>query len=212
VARNRAAALALGFDPGAVHWMLMAWVRFVRDGTEIGMSKRAGEFISLDELLAEIGPDAARWYFGSRAPTTGIDFDIELAKRQSNENPVYYVQYAHARCSSILRNAVAAGVEARDAQASVQLQHPAEQALIKHLLLLPDVVADAAERRETHEVTRYCLETAQLFSQFYRDCRVLSDDPADAELSAARLALTDATRQVLANALGLLGITAPESM
>jgi arginyl-tRNA synthetase len=212
VARNRAAALALGFDPGAVHWMLMAWVRFVRDGTEIGMSKRAGEFISLDELLAEIGPDAARWYFGSRAPTTGIDFDIELAKRQSNENPVYYVQYAHARCSSILRNAVAAGVEARAPQASVQLQHPAEQALIKHLLLLPDVVADAAERRETHEVTRYCLETAQLFSQFYRDCRVLSDDPADAELSAARLALTDATRQVLANALGLLGITAPESM
>jgi arginyl-tRNA synthetase len=212
VARNRAAALALGFDPDAVHWILMAWVRFVRDGQEIGMSKRAGEFISLDELLAEIGPDAARWFFGSRAHTTGIDFDIELAKRQSNENPVYYVQYAHARCASILRNAAAAGVEARDAQASVLLQHPAEQALVKHLLLLPDVVADAAERRETHEITRYCLETAQLFSQFYRDCRVLSDDPADAELSAARLALTDAVRQVLANALGLLGISAPESM
>jgi arginyl-tRNA synthetase len=212
VARNRAAALALGFAPGSVHWILMAWVRFVRDGQEIGMSKRAGEFISLDELLAEIGPDAARWFFGSRAHTTGIDFDIELAKRQSNENPVYYVQYAHARCASILRNAAAAGVEARDAQASALLSHPAEQALIKHLLLLPDVVADAAERRETHEVTRYCLEAAQLFSQFYRDCRVLSDDPADAELSAARLALTDATRQVLANALGLLGISAPESM
>ena len=212
VARNRAAALALGFDADAVHWILMAWVRFVRDGQEIGMSKRAGEFISLDELLAEIGADAARWFFGSRAHTTGIDFDIELAKRQSNENPVYYVQYAHARCASILRNAAAAGVEARDAQASVLLQHPAEQALIKHLLLLPDVVADAAERRETHEITRYCLETAQLFSQFYRDCRVLSDDPADAELSAARLALTDAVRQVLANALGLLGIAAPESM
>jgi len=212
VARNRAAAVALGFDPEAVHYLLMAWVRFVRDGQEVGMSKRAGEFISLDELLAEIGPDAARWYFGSRAPTTGIDFDIELAKRQSNENPVYYVQYAHARCSSILRNAAAAGVAARDAQASDLLRHPAEQALVKHLLLLPDVVLDAAERRETHEVTRYCLETAQLFSQFYRDCRVLSDDPADAELSAARLALTDATRQVLANALGLLGISAPASM
>jgi arginyl-tRNA synthetase len=212
VARNRAAALALGFDPEAVHYLLMAWVRFVRDGQEIGMSKRAGEFISLDELLAEIGPDAARWYFGSRAPTTGIDFDIELAKRQSNENPVYYVQYAHARCSSILRNAAAAGVEARDAQASVQLRHPAEQALVKHLLLLPDVVLDAAKQRETHEITRYCLEAAQLFSQFYRDCRVLSDDPADADLSAARLALTDATRLVLANALGLLGISAPTSM
>jgi arginyl-tRNA synthetase len=212
VARNRAAAIALGFDPDAVHWILMAWVRFVRDGEEIAMSKRAGEFISLDELLAEIGADAARWFFGSRAHTTGIDFDIELAKRQSSENPVYYVQYAHARCSSILRNAAAAGIEADDAAASGLLHHPAEQALIKHLLLLPDVVADAADRRETHELTRYTLEGAQLFSQFYRDCRVLSDDPAEADLSRARLALTGATRQVLANALGLLGISAPESM
>jgi arginyl-tRNA synthetase len=212
VARNRAAAIALGFDPDAVHWVLMAWVRFVRDGQEIGMSKRAGEFISLDELLAEIGPDAARWFFGSRAHTTGIDFDIELAKRQSNENPVYYVQYAHARCSSILRNATAAGVEPDAEMTSALLHHPAEQALVKHLLLLPDVVADAAERRETHELTRYTLETAQLFSQFYRDCRVLSDDPSEADLSRARLALTDATREVIANALGLLGISAPASM
>jgi arginyl-tRNA synthetase len=184
----------------------------VRDGEEIGMSKRAGEFISLDELLGEIGPDAARWFFGSRAHTTGIDFDIELAKRQSSENPVYYVQYAHARCCSILRNAAGAGVEADAAAASGLLHHPAEQALIKHLLLLPDVVADAAARRETHELTRYTLEAAQLFSQFYRDCRVLSDDPAEADLSRARLALTDATRQVIVNALGLLGISAPTSM
>jgi arginyl-tRNA synthetase len=212
VARLRNAAEAMGYDREAVQVLLIAWVRFIRDGQVDSMSKRAGEFISLDELLSEIGVDAARWFIGSRAASSGIDFDIELAKRQSSENPVYYVQYAHARCSSILRNAADAGVQARDAQASVQLQHPAEQALIKHLLLLPDVVADAAERRETHELTRYCLETAQLFSQFYRDCRVLSDDPADAELSAARLALTDATRQVLANALGLLGISAPESM
>jgi arginyl-tRNA synthetase len=192
--------------------MLMAWVRFVRDGEEIGMSKRAGEFVTLDELLSEIGPDAARWYFGSRAPSTGIDFDIELAKRQSAENPVYYVQYAHARCCSILRNADGAGVAPDASQASVQLRHPAEQSLIRHLLLLPDVVADAAERRETHDLTRYCLEVAQLFSQFYRDCRVLSDDPDERPLSAARLALTDATRQVLANALGLMGISAPATM
>ena len=212
VARNRAAAVGLGFDPGSVNWVLMAWVRFVRDGQEIGMSKRAGEFISLDELLAEIGPDAARWFFGSRAHTTGIDFDIELAKRQSSENPVYYVQYAHARCSSILRNATAARVEPDASTASALLHHPAEQALIKHLLLLPDVVAESADRRETHELTRYTLETAQLFSQFYRDCRVLSDEPAEADLSRARLALTDATRQVIANALGLLGISSPESM
>jgi arginyl-tRNA synthetase len=212
VARNRAAAIALGFDPGSVHWLLMAWVRFVRNGVEASMSKRSGEFVTLDELLAEIGPDAARWYFGSRATSTGIDFDIELAKRQSAENPVYYVQYAHARCASILRNAAERSVSADASQAGELLHHPAEQALIRHMLTMPDVVADAAERRETHELTKLCLEVAQLFSQFYRDCRVLSDDPADARLSAARLALTDAVRQVLANMLGLMGISAPDSM
>ncbi|HEX2140873.1 MAG TPA: arginine--tRNA ligase, partial [Candidatus Limnocylindria bacterium] len=212
VARNRAAAEALGFDSSSVHWLLMAWVRFVRDGREIGMSKRAGEFISLDELLAEIGADAARWFFGSRAHTTGIDFDIELAKKQSAENPVYYVQYAHARCASILRNARERGVSPDASRAGDLLHHPAEQALLRRMLELPDVVADAAERLETHEITRFLLEVAQLFSQFYRDCRVLSDEPDEAHLSASRLALTDASRQVLANGLGLLGITAPESM
>jgi arginyl-tRNA synthetase len=212
VARNRAAAQALGFDPAAVQWLLIAWVRFVRDGVEIGMSKRSGEFISLDELLAEIGPDAARWYFGSRATTTGIDLDIELAKKQSAENPVYYVQYAHARCASILRRAADADLVPDAGDAATLLVHPAEQALIRRLLALSDVVADAAERRETHELTHYCLEVAQLFSAFYRDCRVLPEDPSEIPLSRARLALTEASRQVLANALSLLGISAPDSM
>jgi len=212
VARNRAAAQALGFDPAAVHWLLIAWVRFVRDGQELSMSKRSGEFITLDELLAEIGADAARWFFGSRATSTGIDFDIELAKRQSAENPVYYVQYAHARCCSILRNGAELELQPDAADASVLLQHPAEQALIRRLLALPEVLADAAARYETHELTKYCLEVAQLFSQFYRDCRVLADEPAEVPLSRARLALTDAVRQVLANVLGLLGISAPQSM
>src|SRR5579859_3754641 len=212
VARNRAAAIALGFDPEAVHWLLIAWVRFVRDGQEVGMSKRAGEFVTLDELLAEIGSDAARWFFGSRAMATGIDFDIELAKRQSNDNPVYYVQYAHARCRSILRNAHERGIAPSTADAAALLRHPAEQALIRELLRLPDVVAEAAERRETHELPKYCYDVASLYSQFYRDCRVLTDDPAEAPLSAARLALVDAVALVLANALGLMGITAPESM
>jgi arginyl-tRNA synthetase len=212
VARNRAAARALGFDESAVQWMLMAWVRFVRDGVEIGMSKRSGEFISLDELLAEIGPDAARWYFGSRATTTGIDLDIELAKKQSAENPVYYVQYAHARCASILRRAAEADLTPDASDAATLLVHPAEQTLTRRLLAMPDVVADAADRRETHELTHYLLEVAQLFSAFYRDCRVLPDDPSEVPLSQARLALTDASRQVLANALALLGISAPDSM
>ena len=176
------------------------------------MSKRSGEFVTLDELLAEIGADAARWFFGSRGASVGIDFDIELAKKQSNENPVYYVQYAHARCASILRNATERSLAPDTARASELLTHPAEQALIRQLLSLPDVVTDAAARRETQDVPRFCYETASLFSQFYRDCRVLSDDPADAAISAARLALVDATRQVLRNGLALLGISAPASM
>ncbi|HEX7225852.1 MAG TPA: arginine--tRNA ligase [Candidatus Limnocylindria bacterium] len=209
VARVRNAAGAMGFDREAVRMLLIAWVRFVRDGVEIPMSKRSGEFITLDEVLAEVGVDAARWFFSSRAFTTGIDFDLELAKTQSNENPVYYVQYAHARASSILRNAAAAGVAPDDADTAELLRHPAEQALLHHLLDLPDTVALAAARRETHEIPRYAYELASAFSAFYRDCKVLTDDP---RLSAARLALVDAARTVLASALGLLGISAPDSM
>jgi arginyl-tRNA synthetase len=209
VARNRAAAIALGFDADRVHWPLIAWVRFVRDGVEIPMSKRSGEFITLDELLDEVGVDAARWFVSSRAYTTGIDFDLELAKRQSNENPVYYVQYAHARASSILRNAADVGVSADAARTGELLHHPSEQALIRHLLDFPDALALAAERRETHEVPRYAYELATAFSAFYRDCKVIGEDAA---LSSARLALVDATRGVLANALDLLGISAPEAM
>jgi len=212
VARLRNAASAMGHDPDAVQVILIAWVRFVRGDVIDSMSKRAGEFISLDELLAEIGADAARWFFGSRAASSGIDFDIELAKAQSAENPVYYVQYAHARCSSILRKAEEADLTPDDADAPRLLRHPAEQALIRRLLSLPDVVADAADRRETHELTAYLLEVARLFSQFYRDCRVLPEEPSDGPISRARLALTDASRIVLANALGLLGISAPEAM
>src|SRR5918995_4070653 len=209
VARNRAAAIGLGFDANSVHWPLIAWVRFVRDGVEIPMSKRSGEFITLDELLTEVGADAARWFFSSRAYTTGIDFDLELAKRQSNENPVYYVQYAHARASSILRNAAELDARPDPARAGELLVHPSEQALIRHLLDFPDAVATAAERRETHEVPRYAYELASAFSAFYRDCKVLSED---AGLTSARLALVDATRSVLANGLDLLGISAPDRM
>ena len=209
VARVRNAAGAMGYDREAVRMLLIAWVRFVRDGIEVPMSKRSGEFITLDEVLDEVGVDAARWFFSSRAYTSGIDFDLELAKKQSAENPVYYVQYAHARASSILRNAADAGMAPDDTRTGELLTHPAEQSLIGHLLDFPDAVGIAAERRETHEVPRYAYELASSFSQFYRDCKVLTDDTA---LSAARLALVDATRSVLANALGLLGISAPESM
>ncbi len=209
VARVRNAAQAMGYDREAVRMLLIAWVRFVRDGAEIPMSKRSGEFITLDDVLNEVGVDAARWFFSSRAYTTGIDFDLELAKKQSNENPVYYVQYAHARASSILRNAADAGLSPDASSSGELLSHPAEQALVHHLLDFPDALAQAAERRETHEVPRYAYELATAFSAFYRDCKVLTDDVA---LSSARLALVDATRSVLANVLDLLGISAPDSM
>ncbi|HVM25631.1 MAG TPA: arginine--tRNA ligase [Candidatus Limnocylindrales bacterium] len=209
VARVRNAAEAMGYDREAVRMLLIAWVRFVRDGVEIPMSKRSGEFITLDEVLDEVGVDAARWFFSSRSFTSGIDFDLELAKKQSNENPVYYVQYAHARASSILRHAEEVSARPDAARTSELLTHPSEQTLIRHLLDLPDTVAMAAERRETHEVPRYAYELANAFSMFYRDCKVLTEDP---ELTSARLALVGATRAVLANALDLLGISAPESM
>ena len=209
VARVRNAAQAMGFDREAVRMLLIAWVRFVRDGVEIPMSKRSGEFITLDDVLNEVGVDAARWYFSSRAYTTGIDFDLELAKKQTNENPVYYVQYAHARASSILRHGTDVGAAPDASRSSELLRHPAEQALLRHLLDFPDALATAAERRETHEVPRYCYELASAFSAFYRDCKVLTEDEP---LSAARLALVDATRSVLANGLDLLGISAPDSM
>jgi len=209
VARVRNAAQAMGYDANAVQMLLYSWVRFIRDGVEISMSKRAGEFITLDELLEEVGVDAARWFFASRAATTGIDFDIELAKTQSADNPVYYVQYAHARIASILRKAADAGLDPADGVAGLLAGGP-EAALARAIVRFPEVVEDAARTEETHGVTAYATELATRFHAFYRDARVVdADEPAR---SAGRLALVSAARVTLANALGLLGISAPESM
>ncbi|HUG48978.1 MAG TPA: arginine--tRNA ligase [Candidatus Limnocylindria bacterium] len=210
VARLRGGAQALGFDREQVHVLLIAWVRFVREGREISMSKRSGEFITLDELLAEVGVDAARWFFASRSPSTGIDFDIELARKQSNENPVYYVQYAHARISSILRKAASEGLAPAPSLVDALEGDEVSLGLAKELLRLPDVVRDAAQAHETQAITTYATSLATTFHAFYRDRRVVdADDPST---SGVRLALVDATRITLANALGLLGISAPESM
>jgi arginyl-tRNA synthetase len=209
VARVRNAAQAMGYDADAVQMLLYSWVRFIRDGVEISMSKRAGEFITLDELLEEVGVAAARWFFASRAATTGIDFDIELAKKQSADNPVYYVQYAHARIASILRKAAdvglppAAGVEGL-------LGGGPEAALARAIVRFPEIVEDAARSEETHGVTAYATELATQFHAFYRDARVV--DESEPARSAGRLALVSAARVTLANALGLLGISAPDVM
>jgi len=209
VARVRNAAQAMGYDPDAVQMLLYSWVRFVRDGVEVSMSKRAGDFITLDELLSEIGVDSARWFFASRSVNTGIDFDIELAKKQSNENPVYYVQYAHARIASILRKASEAGLAPASTVAG-WLADPPEAALARAVARFPEVIEDAVAAEETHGITAYATELATTFHAFYRDARVV--DAQAPERSAARLALAGATRITLANALGLLGISAPESM
>lgn len=209
VARVRNAAGAMGYDRDAVQVLLYSWVHFVRDGVEISMSKRTGEFITLDELLTEVGVDAARWFFASRAATSAIDFDIELAKKQSNENPVYYVQYAHARIASILRKGAEAGL-APASSVGDSLGAGPEGALARAVVRLPEVVEDAVVAEETQGVTAYATELATAFHAFYRDARVV--DPDAPERSAARLALALATRITLARTLGLLGISAPESM
>jgi arginyl-tRNA synthetase len=209
IARLRGAAEARGLAPQMVEIVLYSWVRFVRGGTEVSMSKRGGTFVTLDELLAEVGVDAARWFFASRGHTSPLDFDLELAKRQAPENPVYYVQYAHARIVSILRVAAERGLVPRPDRAHL-LRDAVELGLVRALLRLPEVVEDGAARRETHELAAYAQELAATFHAFYRDRRVV--DEAEPELSAARLALMEATRQVLANTLGLLGISAPERM
>ncbi len=209
VARNKNAAQAMGYDPQHYQVLLIGWVRFVADGVEVSMSKRAGTFVTLDDLLDAVGTDAARWFFASRAAHVEIDFDIELAKRQSAENPVYYVQYAHARIASILRKAEAAGL-APAASIEGLLAGQPESALARVVSRLPEVVEDAVVAEETQGITAYATELATQFHAFYRDARVV--DEAEPERSALRLALALATKTTLANALGLLGISAPESM
>ena len=209
VARVRNAAEAMGLDKSAVEMILTGWVHFVRDGQELAMSKRAGTFIALDDLLAELGADAARWYFASRGANVNMEVDIELAKQQSSENPVYYVQYAHARIASILRKAAGAGLAAAPSVAG-SLGGGPEGALARVVARLPEVVEDAAAAQETQGITTYATELATAFHAFYRDARVV--DPDDPERSALRLALVDATRISLANSLALLGISAPEAM
>ena len=220
VARVRNAAAAMGYDEGAVQVLLYSWVRFVRDGEDVSMSKRAGTFITLDELLAEVGVYAARWFFASRAATTSIDFDIEQMRglrealergdhEEASKLPVYYVQYAHARIASILRKASESGLAPAGSVAGTLGSGP-EAALARAIVRFPEVVEDAVLGEETQGVTAYAIELATAFHAFYRDARVV--DPDEPERSAARLALARAAQVTLARTLGLLGISAPDSM
>ena len=176
------------------------------------MSKRRGDFVTLDDLLAEIGSDAARFFMLQRSHDTMVDLDLDLAREQSNENPVYYVQYAHARIASILRKAGAPRVEAALAGAAgfAGTLAPAERTLVKKLLAFPEEVAEATVRRAPHRIAAYALELAQTFTAFYRDCHVIGAEGEGVE--ASRLALSIATKRTIARSLHLLGVSTPEQM
>ena len=207
VSRMHAAYQALGGAPGELELLIMQLVHLVEGGERARMSKRAGEFVTLDDLVDDIGVDAARWFLLARSHDTTMELDLELARSQSNENPVYYVQYAHARIASILRRASEAGeLPAVDAARTL---HPSERALMQRLLEFPDEVAEAAEKRAPHRIAAYALETAQSFSAFYRDCQVVGAPPADLGF---RVQLCAAAQQVLARSLDLLGVAAPDEM
>ncbi len=212
VQRMHAAFQALGGAPEQLELLIMQFVHLVEGGERGKMSKRAGEFVTLDDLVDDIGVDAARWFLLARSHDTSIDLDLELARSQSSDNPVYYVQYAHARIASVLRKAGGARVgEALAAPVQVPATglHPSERALVRRLLDFPEEAREAADRRAPHRIAAYALETAQLFSAFYRDCQVVGV-PADEE--TLRLRLSVATLNVLARALDLLGIEAPQEM
>jgi len=213
VARVRAAIAAVGGDPEAFEALIMRLVHIVEGGERAQMSKRSGDFVALDELLDDIGVDATRWFMLWRSHDTTVDLDLELARRESSENPVYYVQYAHARIASILRKA---GGEAPGSAAAAGAPtpgtplEPAEKALVKRLLEFPDEVREAAERRAPHRICAYSTAVAADFHAFYRDCQVVGAEGEGVERS--RLALCLLTKRTIASALGLLGISAPERM
>jgi arginyl-tRNA synthetase len=213
VARLKAAHEALGADRDHLEVIIMQLVHVLERGERAQMSKRKGEFVTLDELVDDIGVDAARFFMLQRSHDTTLDLDLDLAREQSQENPVYYAQYAHARISSILakveRERMERAMAADIADARVELE-PTERALIKRLLEFPEHISEAADRRAPHRLTNYAHDVASDFHAFYRDCRVIGAEPA--ALEDVRLSLCMAARSVIARSLDLLGVEAPERM
>ncbi|OZF33438.1 arginine--tRNA ligase [Rhodococcus sp. 14-2483-1-1] len=212
IGRLKAAAAAFGDDPATVEVLIGQMVNLVRDGVAVKMSKRAGTVITLDDLVDAIGVDASRYVMIRSSVDSSIDIDLALWASASNENPVYYVQYAHARLASLARNAAELGIVADEPDLSL-LTHEQEGELIRTIGEYPRVVASAAELREPHRIARYLEELAGAYHRFYGACRVLPQgDEEPGPVNTARLALGNATRQVLANGLELLGVSAPERM
>lgn len=206
IARLKAAVQSLGKNKDDLEVDVIQMARMVKDGEEFKMSKRTGKAVALKDLVEEAGVDAVRYFFVSRAADTHMDFDIDMAKKQTNENPVYYAQYAHARMCSILRS----GADIPLADHYELITHEKELDLLKHINEFASTVADAAKTRQPHKMCNYITRLAQLFHTFYADCKVL--DRTNLELSAQRLALVKASEMTLRNALTLIGVSAPEKM
>ncbi|HEV2059859.1 MAG TPA: arginine--tRNA ligase [Solirubrobacteraceae bacterium] len=213
VARMHAAFDALGGSAGQLELIIMQFVNIIERGERAQMSKRRGDFVTLDDLIEQIGVDAVRFFMLQRSHDTTIDLDLDLAREQSSENPVYYVQYAHARIASILAKAGGAPrvlPALQEAAAFDGALEPAERMLVKKLLAFPDEVAEATEKRAPHRMAVYALELAQTFTAFYRDCQVVGAEGAGGE--SFRLALSATTKRTIARSLDLLGVSAPDKM
>ena len=216
VPRMSAMMQAYGLDPDRLIILMYDLVKLVRDGEEVKLSKRLGDLITIADVVDEVGADALRFNLLTRSPESTIEFDLDLAVEQSNENPVYYVQYSHARICSILARAgesdlyAADGNDAFDASLLSRLEHPSELALLRKMLELEEQVLLAVDKLSPHNLTHFAMELAKIFNGFYRDCRVI--DPSDPELTRARLLLVQAARIALARVLHLMGVNAPEKM
>jgi arginyl-tRNA synthetase len=229
VVRMQALARALGYEEDWLEVIIVQWVRLLEAGETVIMSKRAGQIVTLSDLVDEVGADVAKYFFLMRQQSSHLDFDLDLARKKSEDNPVYYVKYAHARICSVIRKAAAEGIRLRvdeplfDGTLQLEaagvprpeeaplerLETPEDQRLLKLLLDFGDLVRRAAAAREPHRLTNYCEEVARAFHKFYHEHRVIQEDR---DLALARLALCHATRRVLASALDLMSISAPEAM
>ena len=204
--RMKSALMMHGYQPDVLDIELVQMVRFLKNGKEFKASKRSGDAITLREVCEEVGVDAMRYFFAMRAPTSHLDFDMDLAKEQSSNNPVFYAQYAHARLCSIAQ-------QGKDIPMDIDaklLEKPSEMGLLKHLASFPNVIIDATKERAPYKITNYIHDLAGLVHEFYTECRVI--DKSNIELSASRLALCAASKQVMKNALDLIGVSAPEHM
>ena len=209
IARMKAAMQCMGYQPEPLEILILQMVRLLRDGQEVKMSKRTGQSVTLNELIDEVGTDAARFFFVMRSIDSQLDFDLDLAKKKSNDNPVFYVQYAHARICSIMRQVAEAGIKVQGKGDYKLLTEPVEVDLIKKLGEYPEMLATAAKERAVQQVAHYVYDLAGLFHSAYNQCRILG---VNEDLQQARLAMVMAVGHVVRHALSILGVSAPEKM